>query len=121
MKAYIIDLETKEVYEQNDLIFGNSNEVFRSILLSAASWYGENSEYVVPCSKMQTILFAAMQRAANSRSEEIGVIMEHISALAGHANAFDAIRKMYDEGQVIAFAVNPPSALRIAERDLKGE
>lgn len=121
MKAFIIDLKTKKVYEQTDLIFGGSNEVFRSILLSAASWYGENSEYVIPCSKMQTILFAAMQRAANNRCEEIGTVMRHTSEFIGNVNPFDAIKHMYDEGEVIAFAVNPSSALRIVERDLKGE
>lgn len=121
MKTFMIDLNLKKVYETTELIFGNNNEVFCAILLSSANWYGENSEYVVPCSKMQTILFAAMQRASNNRCEEIGTIMRHASELIGNVNPFDAVKKMYDEGKVIAFAVNPSSALRIVERDLKGE
>ena len=121
MKAYIVNIELKKVYEQIDLMCGDGNDAYRATLLATAEWYGENSEYVIPCSKMQTILFASVQRAAAHRNEEIGTVLRSISSRIGNVDIFDTIKNMYDNGEVVVFAVNPDSALRIVERDIKGE
>lgn len=121
MKTYLIDTTTNRCYEQVELMCGDSRNMFRATLVAVADWYGENSEYVIPCSNLQNLLFKAIQRIASNENKEIGTVMRTLSERIGNVNIFDAIKNMYDKGEIVVFAVNPASALRIAQRDLKGE